>query len=57
MLKVGNTRAETYMDNTIEYEVKSYEVKTTKVKCKKIRIKVLKLNRSQKKMFVWPPSI
>ena len=32
MLKVWKTRAEIYIGNNIEYDVKSYQVKTTIVK-------------------------
>ena len=32
MLKVWNIWAEIYIDNTIEYDVKSYQVKATIVK-------------------------
>ena len=40
--------------NTKEYNVKSYQVKMTIVKCTRVKKKVLKINCSQKDMFVYP---
>ena len=47
-----NKRADKYIGNTIEYDVKSCQVKNTMVKYTKVRIKVLKFNSSQKKMLI-----
>ena len=48
MLKAGKTRAEIYIGNTIEYDVKSSEVKVTILKRAEMRSKILTVNRSQK---------
>ena len=48
MLKAGNTRAEIYIGDNIEYDVKSSQVKVTIVKRTKIRVKGLTVNCSQK---------
>ena len=48
MLKAGKTRAEIYIGNTIEYDVKLSQVKVTVVKRTKIRAKGLTVYRSQK---------
>ena len=52
MLKVWNTRAEIYIGNTIEYDVKSCQAKMNIVKFTKVRLKGLKFNFSQKEMLV-----
>ena len=39
MLKAGKTRAENYIGNNLEYDVKSTQVKVTIVKPTKIRVK------------------
>ena len=57
MIKVSNTRAEIYIDKTIEYDVKSYQVKTAPVKCTKLSLKGLKFKRPHKDMLVWPMSM
>ena len=54
MLKVWNARAEIYIGNIIEYDVKLYQVKTNVVKFTKVWLKGLKFKRSQKEMLVWP---
>ena len=46
-------RTEIDAGNIIEYDVKSLQVKTAIVKCTKVPQKVLKLNRSQKEIFVY----
>ena len=48
MLQSRNTRAQIYIVDTIEYDVKSTQVKLTIVKRTKIRVKLLTVNRSQK---------
>ena len=48
------TRAEIYIGNAIEYDVKSYQVTTTILKFTKLGIKGLNFIRSQKKMWVCP---
>ena len=57
MLEVWKTRAEIYIGNTIDYDVKPHQVKTTIVKFRKAHIKILNLNCSQKKKLVWPTSM
>ena len=52
MLKVWKTRAEIYIGDTIEYDLKSNQLKMTIVKCTKLRIKLLRFNPSQKNMLV-----
>ena len=54
MFKVWKYREEIDVVNTIEYDGKSYRVKITMVKCTKVWLKVLKFNRSQKYMLVYP---
>ena len=47
MLKAGKTRAEIYLVNIIDYDVKSSQVKMTIVKRTNIRLNILTVNRSQ----------
>ena len=51
---MSKTRAEIYIGNTIDYDVKSYQVKTTIVKFKRVQIKGLKFNHYQKETLVDP---
>ena len=48
MLKSGKTRAEMYIANTLEYDVKSYQVEVTILKRTKIWVKGLTVKRSHK---------
>ena len=48
MLKAWKTRAEIYLGNTVDYDVKSYQLKMTIVKRANVKLKGLRFNRSQK---------
>ena len=47
MLKAGKNRAEIYIGNTVEYDVKYSQVKVTIVKRTNIRVKKITVNRLQ----------
>ena len=48
IIKVWNTQSEIYINNTIEYDVKSYQVNIMIAKCTRILIRGFKFYRSQK---------